>query len=217
MTFNDSEMILIDYVGKADGEIFDLSSEEKAEKHGIKQEGQEYKPIPVLIGENYIITGLEETVRDMEVGEEKDVEIPAEKAYGKRKADNMETFPEKEFTKQDVQVNVGEQIQIGRKTGRVVSKGSGRVRIDFNHPLAGKDLEYWVKVNKKVEDSGEKARQIFQYRLGHGKIQFNGNKATIIHKHEGDGHKHTLPEDVKEEISNEITENTEIEEVEFDE
>jgi FKBP-type peptidyl-prolyl cis-trans isomerase SlyD len=153
----------------------------------------------------------------MEVGEEKEVEIPAEKAYGKREGDKMETFPEKEFKKQDVNVNVGEQVRIGRKTGRVVSKGSGRVRIDFNHPLAGKDLEYWVKINEKIEDSEEKAREIFQYRVGHGEIEFDGNKANIIHKHEEDGHNHTIPDEAKEEIKEEITENTEIEEVEFKE
>lgn len=210
------EMVLIDYVGKADGEIFDLSDEEKAEEFNVKQKGAEYKPIPVLIGENYIIEGLEEELKDMDVGEEKEVEIPAEKAYGKREADKMETFPEKEFKKQDVNVNVGEQVKIGRKTGRVVSKGSGRVRIDFNHPLAGKDLEYWVKVKEKVEDTEKKARQIFQYRLGHGEIEFDEKKATIIHEHE-DGHDHTIPEEAKEEIKEEIKENSEIEEVEFKE
>ncbi len=210
-------MVLIDYVGKADGEIFDLSSEEKAREHNVYREEQDYRPIPVLIGEDYVIEGLEEQVKEMSVGEEKEFEVPTEKAYGKREADNMETFPEKEFKKQGVNVNVGEQIQIGRKTGRVVSKGSGRVRIDFNHPLSGKDLEYWVKVQEKVEDDQEKARHIFEYRLGHGEIEFDGDKATIIHKHEEDGHSHTLPEEAKEGIREEITEHTGIEEVEFDE
>jgi len=217
MAMKNGELVLIDYVGKADGEIFDLSSEEKAKESNIYRKEQDYKPIPILIGEDYVIEGLEEEVKEMDVGEEKEVEIPAEKAYGKREAGNMETFPEKEFTKQGVNVNVGEQIQIGRKTGRVVSKGSGRVRIDFNHPLSGKDLEYWVKVQEKVEDSQEKAKHIFQYRLGHGEIEFEDGKATIIHKHEEDGHSHELPEEVKEGIREEITEHTAIEEVEFDE
>lgn len=213
------EMVLMDYVGRADGEIFDLSSKEKAKEHNVYREEQDYRPIPVLIGESYVIEGLEDEVREMSVGEEREFEVSAEKAYGNREADNMETFPEKEFKKQGVNVNVGEQIQIGRKTGRVISKGSGRVRIDFNHPLSGKDLEYWVKIQEKVEDDQEKARHIFQYRLGHGEIEFNdeGTKATIIHKHEEDGHSHKLPEEAKEGIREEITEHTGIEEVEFDE
>lgn len=217
MALEKGDLVLIDYVGRTDGEIFDLSSEEKAKENDVYQEEREYKPIPVLIGEEYVIEGLEEKIKEMDINEEAEVEVPAEKAYGKRDADNMETFPEKEFTKQNVNVNVGERIMVGRKQGRVVSKGSGRVRIDFNHPLAGKDLEYWVKVQEKIEDDEEKAEYIFNYRLGHGDIEFDGDKATIIHTHEDDDHTHELPEEAKEGIRKEITDYTGIEEVEFEE
>jgi FKBP-type peptidyl-prolyl cis-trans isomerase 2 len=217
MALEKGDLVLIDYVGRADGEIFDLSSEKKAKENSVHDEKRDYNPIPILIGEEYIIEGLEDSVKEMEVGEEQEVEVPAEKAYGQREADQMETFPEKEFTKQDVNVNIGERIMVGRKQGRVVSKGSGRVRIDFNHPLAGKDLDYWVKVQEKVEDDEEKAEYIFNYRLGHGEIKFDGNTATIIHTHEDDDHTHELPEEAKEGIRNEITKYTGIEEVEFEE
>jgi FKBP-type peptidyl-prolyl cis-trans isomerase 2 len=217
MVLEKSDLVLIDYVGRTDGEIFDLSSKEKAKENNVHQEEREYKPIPVLIGEDYVIEGLEEAIRDMEVGEEREVEVPAEKAYGERDSDEMETFPEREFKKQDIKVNVGERIMVGRRQGRVISKGSGRVRVDFNHPLAGKDLDYWVKVQEKVEDDEEKAEYIFNYRLGHGEIEFEDNKATIIHTHEDDDHTHKLPEEAKEGIRSEITEYTGIEEVEFEE
>jgi FKBP-type peptidyl-prolyl cis-trans isomerase 2 len=217
MAFEKGELVLIDYVGRTDGEIFDLSSEEKAKENNVYEEQRNYNPIPVLIGEEYIIEGLEDEVKEMDVGEEAEVDVPAEKAYGERKADEMETFPEKEFKKQDVNVSVGERIMVGRKQGRVVSKGSGRVRIDFNHPLAGKDLDYWVKVQEKVEGDEEKAEYIFNYRLGHGDIKFEGKKATIIHTHEDDDHSHELPEETKDGIREEITDYTGIEEVEFDE
>jgi FKBP-type peptidyl-prolyl cis-trans isomerase 2 len=217
MGFEKGELVLIDYVGRTDGEIFDLSSEEKAKENNVYDEEREYKPIPVLIGEGYVIEGLEESIKDMDVGEETEVEVPAEKAYGKRVSDEMETFPEREFEKQDVNVRVGERIVVGRRQGRVVSKGSGRVRVDFNHPLAGKDLEYWVKVQEKIEDDEEKAKYIFNYRLGHGDIEFEDGKATIIHPHEDDDHSHELPEEAKEGIREEITEYTGTEEVEFKE
>lgn len=217
MALEKGDLVLIDYVGKSDGEIFDLSSEEKAKENNVHQENRDYKPIPVLVGEKYVIEGLEEEIKEMEIGEEREVEVPADKAYGERDSDNMETFPEKEFEKQDVNVQVGERIMIGRRQGRVVSKGSGRVRVDFNHPLAGKDLDYWVKVQEKIEDNEEKAEYIFNYRLGHGEIEFDGDKATIIHTHEDDDHSHTLPEEAKEGIRREITEYTGIEEVEFEE
>ena len=80
------DLVLIDYVGKQDGDIFDLSNEERAKNEGLFNEDMEYGPVPVLIGEGYVIEGLEEALEDMEVGEEKTLEIASEKAYGKETA-----------------------------------------------------------------------------------------------------------------------------------
>ncbi len=213
----EGEMIEIDYVGKTDGEVFNLTNEEKAEEEGINTEQLDLSPMKVLLGENYIIPGLENALMDMEVGEEKELEIEAEEAYGKRDSDNIETFPESAFEEQNVRVRQGEDIMVGGRRGKVVSKGSGRVRVDFNHPLAGKDLEYWVKIVSKVEDDEEIAQGIVDHRLGHGSLEFDGDTVTVVHKHEHDGHSHTLSDEFKDRLSEEILEHTEFEEVQFDE
>jgi FKBP-type peptidyl-prolyl cis-trans isomerase SlyD len=211
------EMIEIDYIGKTDGEIFDLTVEEKAEEEGIDTSQLDLEPMKVLLGENYIIPGLEEALKEMEVGEEKELEISAEEGYGERDSDKIETFPEKNFKEQDVKVRPGEEIMIGGRRGKVVSKGSGRVRVDFNHPLAGKDLDYWVKIVGKVEDDGEIAQGILDHRLGHGELEFDGETVTVIHEHDQEGHSHSLNPDFKERLSEEIKEHTDFEEVEFEE
>jgi FKBP-type peptidyl-prolyl cis-trans isomerase 2 len=212
------DMVLVDYIGKADGEIFDLTVEEKAEEEGMA-EGRDLKPIPVLIGKNYVIEGFEEALLDMEVGDEKDVEIPSEKAYGERDSDAVETYPEKEFKKQDIQVRVGEELMIGNQRGKVISKGSGRVRIDFNHPLAGKDLEYDIRVREKVEDDEEIAKHIMEYRIGHGSedMDFEEDKVKVPGTHSHGDHEHRLPDEAREKLTEEITEHTGFEEVEFTE
>ena len=213
----EGDLILVEYVGKtSDGEIFDLSSEERAKEENVYSDQVNYQPIPVLIGSNYVIEGLEEAIKEMGVGKRReDVEIPSEKAYGGRDSDKIQTYPEKEFKKQDVNVRVGDEIMVGNRKGKVLSRGSGRVRVDFNHPLSGKDLLYEVEILEKVEDDEEKAREIFRYRLGHGDIDFDDEK--VIIDHDIEGHDHQLPENVKEEIREEITENTGFEEVEIKE
>lgn len=214
----EGELVLINYIGKTqDGDIFDLTLEEKAKEENMYSQEAQYEPIPVLVGRNYVIEGLDEKIQEMEIGEESEVEIPKEKAYGSRNTDNIETYPEKEFKKQGVSPNPGEEIMVGNRRGRVISNKSGRVRVDFNHPLAGQDLEYWVEVVQKVEDDEEKAEKILKFKLGHGEIKFDGDKATIVHKHEDEEHSHTLPEEFKEDLSNDITETTKFEQVEFDE
>ncbi|MFB6203750.1 MAG: peptidylprolyl isomerase [Candidatus Nanohaloarchaea archaeon] len=211
----EGDIVLVDYVGRADGEIFDLTMEDVAEEENFNAGRQNFEPIPVLVGEGYVIPGFEEKVKEMEVGDEEEFDIPSEKAYGSRDSDNIETYPEKEFDRQDVNVNVGDELMIGRRKGRVISKGSGRVRIDFNHPLAGKDLHYRAKINEKVEDDEEKARYIFKYRLGHGEIEFEDDTAVIDHHHEEEDHQHEIPDDVRDAIREEIKEYTSFSEVEF--
>lgn len=205
------DLVLIDYIGKTDGEIFDLTVEEKAEEEGIKRDEIDYKPIPVLIGESYVIDGLEEVLEEMEVGEERDIEVPPEKAYGSRESENVETYPEKEFKKQDVQVRPGEEIMIGNRRGKVMSVNSGRVRVDFNHPLSGKELDYWVKIVEKVEDEEEIAEYIYDYRIGHGDIKIEDGIVKIPKTHSHGDHEHELPENARNELKNEIEEYTDLE------
>lgn len=210
-------MVIVDYVGRtSEGEIFDLSNEEKAKEEGVHSEEAQYEPIPVLIGEEYVIPGFEENLKDMEVGEEKEFTVKAENAYGERDSDQMETYPEKEFERQDVNVNVGDELMIGRRRGKVLSKSSGRVKIDFNHPLAGQELTYEVEVLEKVEEDEEIVQNIFDFRLGHGDIEIDGDKVTIRHHHEDEEHQHEIPEQVKDEIKDQMTSYTDFEEVEFD-
>jgi len=212
------DMVLADYIGKADGEIFDLTVEEKAQEEGMSED-RDFNPIPVLIGKNYVIEGFEEALLDMEVGDQEEVEISSDKAYGERDSDAVKTYPEKEFKKQDVQVRTGEELMIGNRRGKVVSKGSGRVRIDFNHPLAGKDLKYDIRVKEKVEDDEEIAKYIMDYRIGHGSedMEFEGDKVKVPGTHSHGDHEHKLPEEVREKLTEEITEYTGFEEIEFTE
>lgn len=213
----EGDLVLVDYIGKADGEIFDLTVEEKAEEEGLKREDVEYKPVPVLVGKGYVIEGLGEAVEDMEVGDEKEIEVPEEKAYGVRDPEDVETYPQREFERQGVKVRPGEEIMIGNRRGKVRSVNSGRVRVDFNHPLAGKKLEYWLKVVEKVEDDEEIAEYIYGYRVGSGEIEFDDNVVKIPEVHSHGDHEHELPDQKKEQLREEILENTGFEKVEFTE
>ena len=207
------DMVLVNYIGRQDGEIFDLTVKEKAEEEGLETEERDFSPIPVLIGEGFVIEGFEDALLDMEVGDEKEVEIPKDKAYGDRDSDQVATYPEKEFEKQGVNVRQGEEIMVGNRRGKVISKGSGRVRVDFNHPLAGKDLEYWIEVVEKVEDDEEKAEHIYSYRVGHGgeELEFDDGTLKIPKTHSHGDHEHELPEQLLEEIQEEIEDHTDLE------
>ncbi len=161
----EGDMVLIDYVAriKDTNEVFDTTKEEVAKQAGIFDSNYKYRPLPVLIGAGFVIKGLEEALKNMEVGQSKKIEIPPEKAYGERDERLVKLIPESNFRDNNIEPIVGKYVQINNLTGKIVSVSGGRVKVDFNHPLAGKVVEYEVSVVKKVEDEAEKAKEIVYF------------------------------------------------------
>ncbi len=159
------DFVYISYVGriKESGEIFDITSEEIAKREGIYNPDARYGDVPVIIGAGFVIPGLEEALEKMNVGEKRIIEIPPEKAFGERKDELIRLIPEAEFKKQNVDVRVGDFVSINGIAGRVLSINAGRVRVDFNHPLAGKTLVYEVEIKKQIVDTKEKIYAILKY------------------------------------------------------
>ncbi|MGC8993653.1 MAG: FKBP-type peptidyl-prolyl cis-trans isomerase [Candidatus Aenigmatarchaeota archaeon] len=159
------DFVYISYVGriKETGEIFDLTSEEIAKKEGIYNPEVRYGDIPIIVGAGFLLPGLEEEIEKMNVGERKIVELEAKKAFGERREDLIKLIPETEFKRQNIEPRVGEFVNVNGIMGRILSVNAGRVRVDFNHPLAGKNLVYEIEIKKQVTDLKEKIYAILKY------------------------------------------------------
>ncbi|MGC9059360.1 MAG: FKBP-type peptidyl-prolyl cis-trans isomerase [Candidatus Aenigmatarchaeota archaeon] len=159
------DFVYISYVGriKETGEIFDLTSEEISKKEGIYNPEVRYGDIPIIVGAGFLLPGLEEEIEKMNVGERKIVELEAKKAFGERREDLIKLIPETEFKRQNIEPRVGEFVNVNGIMGRILSVNAGRVRVDFNHPLAGKNLVYEIEIKKQVTDLKEKIYAILKY------------------------------------------------------
>ncbi len=142
----------------------------------IKETGQEFdktddKSIPVIIKPGFLIKGLEEALLEMNVNEKKTIEIPPEKAFGNRDPKLIRLIPISEFRKHDTKPKPGMFIQADNMRGRVLSVSGGRVRVDFNNPLAGKTLIYDIEIKEKIEKVEDKIKALFEiYRLDKDKV-----------------------------------------------
>jgi FKBP-type peptidyl-prolyl cis-trans isomerase 2 len=165
---NAGDLVYIDYVGriKETGEIFDLTKEDVAKSEKIYDEKVRYKPIPVVVDGNFVVNGLNEAIKGMNVGDKKIVELPPEKAFGPRLPDLTRLIPEARFKEQDIDATPGSFVTINRLRGKILSIDGGRVRIDFNHPLAGKTIVYDLEIKSEVKDAKEKISAIFYYFTG---------------------------------------------------
>jgi len=163
----DGDFVRIDYVGKIteSGEIFDLTKEDVAKEKGLYVSSLKYGPAPVIIGGNFVVKGLDSVLKEMQVGEKKNVTIKPEDAFGERDARFVKIIPLTEFKKQGITPYPGMPVTISRLNGRIVSLSGGRVKVDFNHPLAGKTIEYEVEIKDLITDAKEKINAILGFYL----------------------------------------------------
>ncbi len=176
MGFSDGDFLLIEYTVrvKETGTIIDTTNEELAKKENIYESGRVYGPILVVLGKGWINSVVEEALKDMDIGSEKEVEVPPEKAFGRRDPSKVKVFSIREFRRRNIDVKVGDVIEVGGARGIVKSISGGRVVVDFNHPLADKTLVFKVKVVDKLEKLEDKVRALAVRHL-----QVPGDEITI--------------------------------------
>lgn len=144
------DLISISFTGKEtqSGNVFDTTHEDVAKKEGFYQEGRTYAPVTILVGNREILPGLDEALLHMKIGESKTIELPPEKAFGPRQSELIKVIPLAEFKKHNVPAVPGTIVNANDAMGKVQSVSGGRVRVDFNPELAGKSVEYEIKVEK---------------------------------------------------------------------
>ncbi len=117
-------------------------------------------PLVFMFGKGQIIPGLENGIVNMSVGERGDVHVKAEDAYGAYNAEAKQEVPQDQFAGIDLEVGMtlyGQGEDGGTVQVTVQEIGAENVIIDFNHPLAGKDLMFTVAINDVRDASAEEA------------------------------------------------------------
>ena len=117
-------------------------------------------PLVFMFGKGQIIPGLENGIKNMEIGEKKDILVKAEDAYGEVNPDAQQVVPKDQFAGIDLEVGMtlyGQGEDGGTVQVIVKEIEEENVTIDFNHPLAGKDLMFHVAINNIRDASAEEA------------------------------------------------------------
>ncbi len=136
LTVQDGQVVSLAYTLHVDGEVID--------------ESQENDPLEYIQGEGMIIPGLEEALYDLGVGESKSVIVAPENGYGEVDSKAFMVVPKSQFPS-TIPLTAGTELHVRNDHGeemdaRIDSVSATDVRLDFNHPLAGKELYFDVKV-----------------------------------------------------------------------
>lgn len=110
----------------------------------------ESNPLEFIQGCHNIITGLENQLYGMKIGEQKQVVVAPEDGYGEIDPEALVDIARSEFP-QDIPLEVGVDLDIRDEDGdiltaTIIEVGKTTVKLDFNHPLAGETLHFDIKV-----------------------------------------------------------------------
>ena len=156
-TVKDGLVVAMEYTLTVDSEVIDSS------------EGQE--ALEFLQGKGNIIPGLEREMLGMEIGDSKDVVVAPKDGYGELNEEAYMEIPANQFP-ENIPVEVGTELEVQDEEGqpayaRIEEIENNIALLNFNHPLAGKELSFAVKVVGIREPSEEE--------LAHGHVHHEGH------------------------------------------
>lgn len=139
MAIKNNQLVSMKYELKINGEIIESNLDAD--------------PIEFTFGKGEVVPGLEARISDMNEGDMKEVNVPANEAYGEYKEELTEKFPISEFDGINLYIGLvlegeNDKGELFKATVSDVTKDE--VTMDYNHPLAGSNLDFKVIINKIV-------------------------------------------------------------------
>ncbi|MBI3174237.1 MAG: peptidylprolyl isomerase [Chloroflexi bacterium] len=156
-TVTNGQVVSMEYTLWVGGEVLDTS------------DGQ--GPLQFLAGYGNIIPGLEQEMMGMKIGDEKEVTVAPADGYGEYDEAAFMDVPRKEFP-DDMSIEEGLELSVSGDDGqahyaRIDEVGDDSVRLDFNHPLAGQELKFKVKVVALRAPTEEEVEHGHVHEAGH--------------------------------------------------
>jgi FKBP-type peptidyl-prolyl cis-trans isomerase SlyD len=139
LTVVDDIVVSLDYTLRLDdGKIVSTSTTEDGE------------PLEFLQGQGRVISGVEQALYGMSIGDEKDLVVPTAEGYGDRDPEAVQLVPH-DVLRVDSPLQPGMRLNLQDEAGHAFEAHVAEVRpdgvlLDFNHPLAGERLHFWVKI-----------------------------------------------------------------------
>jgi FKBP-type peptidyl-prolyl cis-trans isomerase SlyD len=154
---DDGVVVSMEYKLTVDGEVLDSSDDAG--------------PLQFLAGYGNIIPGLEKEMMGMKIGDSKEVTVQPEDGYGEFDDEAFMEVPRTEFPA-DLKIEEGAELHVTDEEGQhqaayVTSFDDKTVKLDFNHPLAGAVLNFYVKVVALRKPTDEE--------LDHGHVHEDGH------------------------------------------
>jgi FKBP-type peptidyl-prolyl cis-trans isomerase SlyD len=180
MAIKNGDLVKLEYTAYAGESVIDTTDEKLAKDSNIYDQKKRYGPAVIKVGANQVLKGVDEALVDMEAGNEKEFEILPAKAFGERNPQMVKLVPMKQFREAGMRPVPGQVINIDDSPAVIRSVNSGRVVVDFNHPLAGATLKYKIKAISTASDLEGKTKLLSEkYSMKEPKVKVNGEEVEL--------------------------------------
>lgn len=212
MAIQPHDFIEIDYTGKLeDGTVFDTTDPAVAKTISSYNKDAEYKPMTICVGEQHVVRGLDEALINKETGKNYTIKLTPEQAFGKKDAKKIRLVPATTFYKQRIMPQPGLEVNIDGTLARILRVSGGRILVDFNHPVAGRNVTYEINIKKIITDKKDQVKSYLGLAL-HPElvkgVEIIDNKAKVTLAQQ-------LPDPITAELVKKLIELTKVESVEF--
>ncbi len=155
--YKENDFVKIEFDIYANNKLVQTTNEKLGKEANLQIE--DYLPQTIVLGKSFILKALDDAIIKGDNGE---LELKPDEAYGNRKKDYIKTFPKSAFDEHKLKPVVGITYDFNGMYGTVKSVTGGRIMVDFNNPLAGKDIKLNYKVLSKVDDMAEKISVVME-------------------------------------------------------
>lgn len=149
MELKKKDFVEIQFTGRIkDGDIFDSNIKEDLAEANIQGKDRTFI---FCLGEGMFLPGIDNFLIGKDIGEY-NVELKPEDAFGKRDPKLIQMVPIKNFIEHQINPIPGAMFNFDGKLAKILTVSGGRVMVDFNNPIAGRDVEYKIKILNKIDD-----------------------------------------------------------------
>jgi len=191
------DFIEINYTGKIKNtdKVFDTTEEKVAKENNFYSDKTTYKPLIICVGEKQVVPGLDDFLIGKKPGKY-NITLKPKDAFGDKNPKLIRIMNANIFKKQEIRPMPGLQVNVDGAIGIIRTVTGGRVIVDFNHPLSGREIEYNLEIKRIVKDDNEKAQSLFQLLFNKDAV-IKDNIATLDIE---------MPKEVQEQFNEKIKE-----------
>ncbi len=182
VAIKEKDFVELDYTGRlhGTGDVFDTTDEKVAKDNKLHDQNATYRPVIICVGKGHLIRGIDEQLVGKEVGKSYTFAVEPEKAFGKKNPKLLKLMSAAQFRKQEIAPQLGLQVSVDGRLGTIRSVTGGRVVVDFNHPLAGRALDYEVKVLRKVSSKEEQGKALMKFLFGQEPVSVEAKEKKLV-------------------------------------